>query len=471
VDEMSVDNDSGLCRLTVVAPTGRLEIALLADLALAELLPDLVRHAGPDLADAGLVHGGWVLQRTGDPPLDTGQTLAAQGIADGDLLHLRPRDGEVAVAVFDDMIDAVASTTGARADGWRPETTRHTFLAVVAGALLLGLGVLAVAGPPWNVPGMQAVGAALALLAAAGLVSRAVGDATGGLLLGCAVPLYAFLGGAFLAGSLAGAVSSGFPEQVTATQVAAGGFAALLAVAVAGLVIGRAAALFLAYGTAALLCAAGGLLAATVVPPAGAAAVVSALSLAATPLVPMAALRLARLRPPPVPADLSELRSGESEPASPQTPERANAADRYVTALLAAAAAVIVAAAPALAAGPGWAPPTLAVLLAAALLLRSRLFRGRAQRSVLIVPAVLTGVIALAAQTLRATPDHRTAVLPAVAVLAGVMLALAWTAPGRRATPVWGRVADIAEVAVVVAVVPVTLEVIGLYARIRGLGG
>ncbi|MFD0787013.1 EsaB/YukD family protein, partial [Micromonospora azadirachtae] len=55
---------TGLARVTISAPRRRLDVALPEQVPLAELLPEMLRHAGVGLADDGERHEGWVLRRT-----------------------------------------------------------------------------------------------------------------------------------------------------------------------------------------------------------------------------------------------------------------------------------------------------------------------------------------------------------------------------------------------------------------------
>lgn len=63
---MSEGSLNGLCRLTVRAPDKTLDLAVPADVPIADLLPVIAGHAGEDLSEHGLEHGGWVLQRLGE---------------------------------------------------------------------------------------------------------------------------------------------------------------------------------------------------------------------------------------------------------------------------------------------------------------------------------------------------------------------------------------------------------------------
>src|SRR4051794_26216887 len=48
----------GLARVTISAPNRRVDVALPEHVPLAELLPEVLRHAGEGLADDGEKHGG-----------------------------------------------------------------------------------------------------------------------------------------------------------------------------------------------------------------------------------------------------------------------------------------------------------------------------------------------------------------------------------------------------------------------------
>ncbi|HEX5741072.1 MAG TPA: EsaB/YukD family protein, partial [Pilimelia sp.] len=98
----------GLVRLTVHAPARRLDLTLPAHVPLAELLPELLRHAGDDLADLGERHGGWLLRRATGEPLSPAAHLYAQGVRDGAVVHLVPAGERWPEPEFDDVAEAVA---------------------------------------------------------------------------------------------------------------------------------------------------------------------------------------------------------------------------------------------------------------------------------------------------------------------------------------------------------------------------
>ncbi|NUR91619.1 MAG: type VII secretion integral membrane protein EccD, partial [Nonomuraea sp.] len=118
-----------------------------------------------------------------------------------------------------------------------------------------------------------------------------------------------------------------------------------------------------------------------------------------------------------------------------------------------------------------WIAVVMSVVLALTQLMRARVFQGVGQRLWLL----LVGMAALGA------------VAVAVGVGVGgvtsvaVVLGLLWTAmivvgmgvwlPNGRPSPFWGRAADILEWALIVALVPLALGVLEVYAWVRGLSG
>ena len=98
----------GLARVTISAPQRRVDVALPEHVPLAELLPEVLRHAGEGLADDGEQHGGWVLRRTDGVALATAQGSVAQGVRDGEVLHLVPPTSEWPELEYDDVVEAIA---------------------------------------------------------------------------------------------------------------------------------------------------------------------------------------------------------------------------------------------------------------------------------------------------------------------------------------------------------------------------
>ena len=117
---MEANSGVELCRVTVVAPRTRMDLALPTDTPLSDLLPTLLRYAGENPDDPAFLRGGWVLQRLGESAFDPSLRLSGLGIRDGDVLHLRHREMSIPEFAFDDVADAIAVATRDRRAAWQP---------------------------------------------------------------------------------------------------------------------------------------------------------------------------------------------------------------------------------------------------------------------------------------------------------------------------------------------------------------
>ncbi|OEV07168.1 secretion protein snm4, partial [Streptomyces nanshensis] len=177
---MSDIQTAGLCRLTVRAPKKSIDLGVPSDVPVADLLPAVLGYGGEDLDEAGIDHGGWVLQRLGGEPLDEERTLDSYDLRDGETLYLRPRTEALPEVHLDDLVDGIATTMADSPFGWSPKASRRLLLGLAVLALTGGLVVLAL---PGGSSGLRAVCAAVVgmlLVAGAGSASRAVGDAGAG---------------------------------------------------------------------------------------------------------------------------------------------------------------------------------------------------------------------------------------------------------------------------------------------------
>lgn len=454
-------------RVTVVGPERRGDLALPTSETLGSLVPVLVSRLVPDGADETV----WLLQRVGDRPLDPAATVARAGLLDGDVLHLVPAEDPMRELTYDDVSDGLAESVGRRGARWTPATTRAALLVLAAAAAALLAVVVGRTGSGPAAGLLLAVQAWLvALLAAGGALAAAGddGDRTVELLAGLVALVFAALAGlgvgrgtdGVLAPDPAGLAVAGLGVALiagaltarTATSLDRGRFAVWGGLAAAGVV--------------AVL---GGLLALVgLTGPRAAALVVAATYLAAT-LGPRAAIRLARLRVPALPRTAEELQ-GDVEPVpGRRLAARAGTAEGLLTVAVVAAGVTAVGAAPVLV-DAGWAGTAFGAVLAAALVLQARVFVSVTARGVLLGAGALTAALLL----VGSAPPSSTLVGPAVLVLvvvAGGAVVAAGRLPGSRPLPVWGHAADITETLLAVALLPLLLQVLGVFAVIRGLFG
>ncbi|TYC11192.1 type VII secretion integral membrane protein EccD [Actinomadura syzygii] len=457
---------SETCRVTVVAPTGWIEVAVPSDVPVADLLPVLVQQAGDHAAEEGLEHSGWVLQRLGEEPLDEDRTPAALGLLDGDTLYLRPRDAGLPALEFDDVVDGVSAGVRSRPARWRESTTRWMFLGLVAVTLATALAVLLSAPIPAAERAAAAALIEITLLAAAAGMSRAFADTAAGVLLGAAALPDAALAGALAVrlAEPAGSGGLGAPHLAAASASVAG--AAFLAM----LGTGAAGPLFLAAGGLGVAGTAGGILEiATRLDAPRSAAVVATVALTLAPVVPVTAFRLARMRLPILPRTPEELQQDLEPVASSTLLDRAAVADHYMIALSAAIGTVAAACMTLLPRQDGWEAAAMLPAICAALMLRSRVMSGAWTRLAVILPACF-GLALYVVRWVGDRPAAAGAVLPLLVALTGLFLVGAERMPGKRLLPYWGRAADLAESAVSIALPLLMLAVLHGYGWARAFG-
>ncbi|MFD9372909.1 type VII secretion integral membrane protein EccD [Streptomyces sp. NPDC060020] len=499
---MSTAATTGFCRVTVVAPDSRIDVALPEDIAVADVYPELLRLTG-QTQPVGAPTGFHLVRRSGTV-LDGARTLAAQQILDGEVLSLRPFAESLPPAVFDDVSDAVASAVVRDRHRWSDDMLRGAGLAGAA-LLLVMLGfVLWYADPirhdMHGLPGIiaGAVGVLLTgvagvrarvyrdrlsavalglgalphlLIAGSGIIAPAVGDGPGRLqfLLGCVCVLVASV-------ALVALTPSGDAPFVAATFVAATGtLATFVAIATEASATHTAAACApVAIGLVAFL---PGLSARFARLPIGYAAPQSATEDYETP-------------------DRYETEPYGDQPGSDQHEQgapldaeaiaaQARRGHEMLLGLVGGCAAVAVGAAAVLGFSENTWGRLLALATGLAMLLRARLFRYTSQ----VVCALVAGLAAIALLILgmalhpptdliealvveqdSSGLDLRTiwltaAVAAGAALLAGIALVI----PRKGLSPFWGRLLDLTEAAVLLSLVPLTLAVLDVYSRARAL--
>lgn len=449
---------SPYCRLTVLAPHRRADLAVPADLPVAELVPMLL-----DLLGTGPVEPvPWQLSSAAGAVLAPAATLDDLGVLDGDVLRLRPVTPAPPAPLLDDPVDALARAGEGPA---APTTSGHRFrtgmvvaLAAAAAALLGGVRS---AGPSGALPVVAAVllAAAVALAGVVVAARRAHDDAG----LGRArTAVLAALPPAAAAGwvALPGPVGAGHVLLAAAAvgTVAAAGQVAVRVVTPMLVATVLAAAASVLGGLAGLLTGAG---------PAAVGAVAAAAAIAAGPLLPRLAVRLAGLPRPVVPADAAEL-VGAGGPGMPpeELADRAELARGLLVGAI-AGTTVVAAAGAVLAASVGWVGLLLGVVVAVVLGLRSRGVTDPAAVRSLHAGAVVAALgVALPAALVGGSAAR-------IGVAAGLLVGAALVATSarpveRHPSPVLRRAVDLVEMGLVALALPLALGAAGLYALVHG---
>ncbi|UQI47560.1 type VII secretion integral membrane protein EccD [Streptomyces sp. HU2014] len=479
---MSTSAATGFCRVTVVAPDSRIDVALPDDIAVADVYPEILRLTG-QTQPVGAPTGYHLVRRDGTV-LDSARSLAAQRILDGDLLALRPFAESLPPAVHDDVTDAVAAAVTRDRTLWNDRLLRAWGLA--GGALLLALMGFALwfADPARHdthgVSGAVAAAVGVLLTALAGVRARVYADRASAVALGLAALPHLMIAGSGVLGPAAGegAGRLQFLLGCAAVLVAS---AALVAVMPAGDAPFVAALTAAATGTFAAFC-----VILTDSRPADAAAVCAVVAIGAIAFLPGLSARVARL-----PIGYAAPRGAGSDDLADrgQTPEPVDAeriaaqvrrGHELLLGLVGGCAAVVVGSTAVLAftsAGGPW-PRLLALAAGLAMLLRARLFRYTAQVAAVLgagLTALALLVLGLALQPPAGTDgslDVRTLWVAAAVTLGGALLTtVALVVPEKGLSPFWGRVSDLAESTLLLALVPLCLAVLGLYSAARGLAG
>jgi type VII secretion integral membrane protein EccD len=462
---MTAPIGTGLARVTVAAPGRRIDIALPDDIPLAGLLPEVLRHAGAHAADDGQAHGGWVLRRTSGALLEPTAALATVGVRDGEVLHLVPGRAEWPEPEFDDIAEAIASGARRRGRTWGAGATRRCALAASSATFALGMVNVATADPPWHLAAGLALGLALVLTVAGITLSRAMGDAVAGAAVAACAGPYAFAGGALAVtptpDSLAGL---GAPHLLA-------GSAVLALVGVIGYVgvaaLSRLSVAAIGIGTLGMLA---GLVGLSAMPAAGVAAVVLAVGIGFMPGYPLLSLRIGRLPLPTLPQRAEDILDDVPNPSRLEIFDAVARSDEVLTGLLLALGVVSPFCVVPLVRDGGVAAVALALVASFALLLRARLFLASRARLPLLVggaAGLAAGAVALSLDA--SSPEARGLLQVATALAATGVLAAGLLYSRRPPSPYLGRFADIADVLLVMALVPLACAPAGFYGYVRGL--
>ncbi|MFF8775178.1 type VII secretion integral membrane protein EccD [Kitasatospora sp. NPDC015120] len=487
---MTTPATTGFCRVTVVAPDSRIDVALPEDVPLADVYPEVLRLSGQTQPDG--VPTGFHLVRRDGTVLDGSRSLAAQQVRDGDLLSLRPFAESLPPAVYDDVADAIATAGETDRRFWGPELMR-AFGLIGTGVLLTLLGFALwfadLRHDMHGLPGVISGVVAVVLTALAGVRARVYRDAWAGLALGLGALPHALIAGS---GVLA---PTGGPLDGPGRLQFLTGCVAVLVVAV--LLVGLLPEKDSLFVAAAFLAAAGALatFAAVLLPGTPAnhiAAVTGVAAVAAIGFLPGLSARFARL-PVGYSAPGQTRARGRDHDEDTARAElvqyeriahQARRGHEVLVGLVGGCAAVIVGACAVLGFTDETFPELLALVLGLATMLRARLFRYSAQvfsltiagllgLSLLIVGLSLhTPQFVLRAGTGSTDADLRTLWLAAsIAFGAAVLTAIALVVPRLGVSPFWGRILDLVDSLTLMSLVPLVLAVLDVYRLVRGATG
>ncbi|MDI5965339.1 type VII secretion integral membrane protein EccD [Streptomyces sp. SL13] len=476
---MSTTAATGFCRITVVAPDSRIDVALPDDIALADIYPEILRLSGQHQDPAA--PAGWHLVRTDGTVLDGSGSLAAQHVLDGDILSLRPFSASLPAAVHDDVVDAVASAVGRDHRLWNDQLLRAAGLtAAVLLLALLGL-VLWFADPvrhdAHGLPGVVAGAAGAVLTALAAVRARVYRDRGSAVALGLGALPSLLVAGSGLAAADPGH-GPGRLQFLIGCAVVLVASALLIALTPTGDApfVGAAftAAVGLLAAFAAVLTRAG----ATEV-----AAVCAVAAVGAVAFLPALSARFARL---PIGYDTAP--DGRSAAAGAiddaRIAARARRGHELLLGLAGGCCAVVTVSAGVLGFSSSTWARVLALAVGLAMLSRARLFRYTAQVAAMLTGGILAVALLVAGMALnppaamvrdlaagqQSSADLRVLWLAAgVAAGAALLAAIGLLVPRRGVSPFWGRLLDITEGLVLLSLVPLCLAVLDVYAAVRGV--
>ncbi len=442
--------DPGLRRVSVHAGANVVDLALPAGVPVAVLMPSIVDVvAGRSLdGSGGLVARRYHLSRPGAAAL-TG-TLAQNDIRDGQVLILTASATPPPAPRYEDVAEAVSATLDSTARPWSHSRRRQAarLAGAIAASVLTMIGGLTLIRNAFatNVTGVTvgvAASAGLTALLCAAIAHRTYGDAPAWLALSVIATAFAAL-----AGYLAVPGAPGLPNVVL------GATAAVVTSVLAMLVSPCGAVTLTAIACVAAIIAAAALVGVLTEAPPRVIGSVSALT--STGLLGVAArisILLAALSP--------------QLPPAPDLDAKAIRADAWLASLLAAFASVAAAGAvvTVLAGPPRPCRIAFGALTAAVLLLRAR--TGDA-RSMLVFVCCGTAVVATTLAALAAHMPNGAWTAAMTATLAAAAIYLGFVASAISPPPVIRRGVEMLECLALVAMVPMTCWVCGLYSAVRG---
>ncbi|MET7360898.1 type VII secretion integral membrane protein EccD [Streptomyces sp. NPDC005562] len=474
----------GFCRVTIVAPDSRIDVALPDDIPVADIYPEILRLSQQGPAEGAPV--GYHLVRRDGAVLDSARSFAAQRILDGELLTLRPFSESLPPAVFDDVSEAVASAVTRDRALWNADLTRSAGL-TGASALSFLLAFVAWSAAPrhdmHSLPGTLAAVAGLLLLTLSAVRARIYDDRPAALALGL--------------GALANVAVAGSGLLPVTTHEGVGRLQFMLActmVLIASMLLTLVSPQGDGPFVACVFASAVGLFATFIaslrdLAPVETAAMCAPFAVGALAFLPGLSMRFARL---PIgfaaPHAAREEYGAQSAQQDPVDADRIAAQARrgheLLVGLVGGCALVVIGASAVLGFSDNVWGQLLALAAGIAMTMRAHLFRYTAQVGSALAAGLASlvllgiglclnppwGLMRDALSGDSAALDLRTVwlvagIAAAIAVVTGIGLITSRTG----VTPFWGRFLEIAESFVLLTLVPLTLAVFDVYASARAL--
>jgi type VII secretion integral membrane protein EccD len=305
------------------------------------------------------------------------------------------------------------------------------------------------------------------MLIAATLISRVGGDARTGALFGVVALAYGAAGGLLLLAGERGITDLAAPDLLLAATVL------LVLAAAATIAVGDYSQVFLAAMVVSIALGVGaGISLAFDTGPTAPAVVVGTVLFGFFPILPMLSYRAAQLPMPAIPTGPDDLRADSESVNGTRVLALSDRADDVHTGLIMAFSVLILGSIVVIlldGGGGGW---ILATVLALLLMLRARPYRTWTGRTpVLMAGSLALGAVAAAGFVVGDLLTRLGLIVGGLLAAAAISLVYGLGVTGRRVSPLWGRLLDISEILLIVAVVPLAAWVAGWYGWISTIKG
>ncbi|MEB3962344.1 type VII secretion integral membrane protein EccD, partial [Streptomyces kunmingensis] len=253
---------------------------------------------------------------------------------------------------------------------------------------------------------------------------------------------------------------------LAASAAAAGGAVLALAIVAAFAALFLGVAVISVFGALAAV-----LLITTDLAPVHAAGIIAVLAVVLGAFVPSLAFRMSGMRMPPLPTNAQQLQEGIEPHATSVVSARAILADGWMTSLYGAVGIVAAGCIAVLGRERELAEIITTVALSLLLILHARGLGNIWQRMSLVVPGVAGLLLLVLVAAPAASPGYRLVTAAGLLAATAAVAIAAWTVPGRRLVPYWGRAGELLHSALAISMLPLALWVLGVYSALRSING